>query len=272
MSTILTARTAGQAPAAERETENEEVIWKSVYRAGGAAALLAVLVTLSEIAITFLPGGNASPETIDGWFTLFQDNWFLGLRNLGLLNLAFTTLALLVFFALYGAHRHANRPYAALALILFILGGAVFCATNRAFPMLALSRQYAVATTGPQRATVMAAAQAMLAVGQSHTPGTFLGFFLSEAAGLVMALVMLRSRIFGSATAYAGISAFGFLLVFEVCASFVPALGAVAMLFAMVGGLSSIVWYLLAARRLFQLGQRAPERRLHPSSSRIGAH
>lgn len=228
--------------------------WESLYKLGGAAALMAVLVGLSEIIITFLPEGGISSgaETVIDWFTLFQNNWFLGLRNLGLLNVVLTTLAIPIFFALYAAHRRVNRAYAALAMIIAFIGVSTFFATNRAFPMLELSRQYAAAMTDAQRSMIAAAGQAMLSVGQSHTPGTFMGFLLLEVAGIVISIVMLRSKVFDKATAYAGILGFGLLLVFEVCSSFVPALG-VAMLFAMGGGLLSMAWYILIARRLFQL-------------------
>jgi hypothetical protein len=236
------------------DSETADSNWKSLYKIGGAAALMAVLVGLSEIIITFLPGGGVSSgaETVVDWFTLFQNHWFLGLRNLGLLNIVLTALAIPIFFALYAAHRRTNQAYAALAMIIAFIGIGIFFATNRAFPMLELSRQYAAATTDAQRSMIAAAGQAMLSVGQSHTPGTFIGFFLTEVAGIVISMVMLRSKVFSKATASAGILGFGLLLVFEVCSSFVPALG-VAMLFAMGGGLLSMAWYILIARRLFQL-------------------
>ncbi|MFH1632889.1 MAG: DUF4386 family protein [Chloroflexota bacterium] len=229
--------------------------WQSLYKIGGMAALIAVLVGIMEIAITFLPGGNASPETVIDWFMLFQNNWFLGLRNLGLLNILLDALGVLIFFALYGAHRQVNKTYATLALIISILGTAVFYATNRAFPMLDLSNQYAAATTESQRIGLAAAGQAMLSVGGSHTPGTFLAFFLLEVSGIGMSLVMLRSKIFSRASAYAGMLGFGLLLIFEICSSFIPAVEDVAMIIVMLGGLSSMVWYILIARRLFQLGR-----------------
>jgi hypothetical protein len=236
------------------DSETADSNWKSLYKIGGAAALMAVLVGLSEIIITFLPGGGVSSgaETVVDWFTLFQNHWFLGLRNLGLLNIVLTALAIPIFFALYAAHRRTNQAYAALAMIIAFIGIGIFFATNRAFPMLGLSRQYAAATTDAQRSMIAAAGQAMLSVGQSHTPGTFIGFFLTEVAGIVISIVMLRSKVFDKATASVGILGFGLLLIFEVCSSFVPALG-VAMLFAMGGGLLSMAWYILLARRLFQL-------------------
>ena len=235
------------------ETRYREANWESVYKLGGAAALGAVLVGIAEIAITFLPGGgmSASPETVLDWFALFQENWFLGLRDLGLLNIVITILGIPVYLALYGAHRRGRQTvYAALAAIVYFIGVGVFLGTNRAFPMLALSDQYAAATSAAQKATITAAAQAMLAVGQSHTPGTFLGFLFTEISGIIISVVMLRSRVFSKVTACAGIVGFGCLLVFEICASFAPGLANVNMLLAMIGGLLSMVWYVLIALRL----------------------
>jgi hypothetical protein len=239
--------------------ETADSNWQGLYKIGGTAALIAVLVGLIEIAITFLPGGNASPETIIDWFTLFQNNWFLGLRNLGLLNIFIVALGVLISFSLYVAHRQVNKTYAALALIISILGAAVFYATNRAFSMLDLSNQYAAATTDSQRIVLAAAGQAMLSVGKSHTPGTFMAFFLSEISSIGMSFVMLRSKIFSKASAYAGMLGFGLLLIFEICSSFVPGVKDAAMIIAVLGGLSSMAWYILIARRLFQLGQGKPD-------------
>ncbi|NCC34287.1 MAG: hypothetical protein EOM24_20090 [Chloroflexia bacterium] len=95
----------------------------------------------------------------------------------------------------------------------------------------------------------------MLAAEASHTPGTFLAFALSLLASLLMVWVMLRGGVFSRASAYVGILGFGFLLVFEILSDFVPALFEAAMIFAMLGGIASIVWYVMVARRLFQLAK-----------------
>lgn len=233
----------------------EDSVWKSPYKIGGVAALLIVLTALFEIIITFLPGGYASAETVTDWFTLFQNNWFLGLRNLGLLNIVMTTLGIPMYFAFYAAHRNNEQPSAVQALILSYIGVAVFYATNRAFPMLDLSRQYAAVTSDAQRTILLAAGQALLSVGESHTPGTFIGFFLSEAAGIWMSIVMLRGRIFGKSASLVGILGFSLLMIFEICSSFIPAFSNVVLIFAMCGGLLSMVCYILIARILFQLSR-----------------
>ena len=228
--------------------------WSNLYLLGGVAALLVVLTALVEIGITFLPGGYTTAETATDWFSLLQDNSFLGLRNLGLLNIVMVAFGIPLYLALFAAHRNVNQAFAALAMIISYIGVAVFYATNRAFPMLELSNHYVISATEAQRTMIEAAGQAMLAVGQSHTPGTFLAFFLSEIAGILMAMMMLRGKIFSRGTAYTGFIGFGLLFVFEILSSFAPSVHDAILILAMVGGIASTVWYILIALRLFQLG------------------
>lgn len=235
--------------------EDTGLAWANLSKLGAAAALLTVLTALIEILITFLPGGYNSAETVKDWFALLQSNPFLGLRNLGLINILLTALGVPLVFSIYAVHRKTDHALAALAMIISFIGVAVFYATNRAFPMLNLSAQYAAATTDGQKAMLEAAGQAMLSVGQSHTPGTFLAFFFAEVAGILLSVLMLRGKLFGLVTSLAGLIGYGFLLIYEVLVSFVPSSHNAALLLAMVGGLSNILWSLLVAIRLFQLGQ-----------------
>jgi hypothetical protein len=160
-----------------------------------------------------------------------------------------------VYLALFGAHRRASQAFAALAAILSFIGAAVYTANNKALPMLTLSDQYAAASTDAERARLAATGQAMLAQGEDFTPGSFMGFFLTEVAGIVMGITMLRSRVFGRSIAWAGIAGSSLLLAFTVCATFVPAAYRRVMVLAMGGGILSMAWHILTARRLFQLGQ-----------------
>ncbi|MFP4346325.1 MAG: DUF4386 family protein [Anaerolineales bacterium] len=234
-------------------TRNENTQpWKTLYRIAGTAAAGVVLVMLAEILISFVPAGATLPETVIGWFELLQSRPFIGLRNLGLINVISILLGVPVALALYVLLRRTDRSYAALALASSLLGTAVFLATNRAFPMLALSHRYAVAATEIERAALVAAGQALLAVGASHTPGTFLGFLLGSVAGITNAALMVRSPTFPRATAYVGLAGTSLLLIFDSGVSFAPALWNPLMVVAMIGGLSSITWYGLVARDLWR--------------------
>ena len=98
----------------------------------------------------------------------------------------------------------------------------------------------------------------MIARGADFTPGSFVGFFLTELAAMGFSLIMLRSRVFGRAIAYLGIVGFVFLSIFTICSTFFPALFAAGMIVAMIGGLSGMFWYTLVAFRLLRL-RRLPE-------------
>jgi len=239
------------------ENKNPGSAGKALYSVAGAAALLTVLNGLAEIAVTFLPGGGMSsgPLTAVDWYSLYRSNPFMGMRNLGLLNIVFTLLSIPVSYALYTAHRRTHRAFAGLSLLVALLGAAVFLATNRAFPMLALSSRYASAATDAQRSLLAAAGEAMLAVGQSHTAGTFLAFFLSTAGGIGISLVMLRAKLFSKASAILGIAGFGLLLLFEITADFAPGFRG-TFLFAATGGPLSLAWDVLVALGLFRLARQ----------------
>lgn len=239
-----------------KETADAEAAgsgWRSFYNVGGAAVLIAVLVALAEIAISFLPEASRASQrtvTVVDWFQLFQENWFLGLRNLGLLNLIGAALLTPTFLAMYFALRRENKPWAALGAILFFMGMAVYLADNRAFAMLSLSGKYAGAATDAQRSVLIAAGQTMLVEGSNR-----FGIFLIDLAGLVLSAVMVRGEVCGKAAAIAGMLGNGLMIVFEVILAFASAWFNVGIVIAICGGVSIIVWWVLVGRRLLRLAR-----------------
>jgi hypothetical protein len=233
------------------ELDATSPVLRSFYKAGGVTVLITVLVPFAEMAIYYLTGvAQASQRTVTvtDWFTLYQDNWFLGLRNLGLLNLIGASLLTPTFLAMYFALRRRNEPWAALGTVLYFMGMAVYLASNRSFAMLSLSGQYASAATDAQRSMLAAAGQTMLVEGLNR-----MGIFLIDSAGLVISAVMLRSEGFSKA-AYAGVLGNGLMIVFEIILAFVPAWRSAGLGIAVCGGLSIMTWYLMVGRRLLQLG------------------
>lgn len=233
--------------------------WPGFYKVGGVAALLVVLVALLDVVLAMLSGEAVenSTVTVVEWYALFQNNPLSAFANLGLFNIIYQALAIPLYLALYHVHRRTYQAYAALALILFCIGTTVYFSTNTVFSLFGLSRQYAAAGTEVQRSVLIAAGQAALALGTDLTPGVFLGFFFIEAAGILMALVMLRGGFFSKLTAWAGILAMGTMLAFNTIAAFLPESFDLAMMLGMFGGLLSMAYYILLARRLFQLGRIA---------------
>lgn len=234
--------------------EAAETNWHSLYRVAGVGALIAVGFVLLDIVLSFT-GGDVAVGGLSAtdWFAYFQSNWFLGLRNLGFFNVINLTLTIPLYLALYRLHRRAAPAYAALALILYLLGAAIYASNNRALSMLALSDQYAAAPSEAQKTLLVTAGTVILAQAEDFTPGTFLGFLLSSIASLAMMAVMLTGRIFNKWIALTGLIGTSFLLVFTISATFGPEINAFAMIFALVGGLLMLAWNSLIVMRLFRM-------------------
>jgi hypothetical protein len=249
---------ANQNPTPAAEAEESHL--KSLYLLGGIAALGMILVALLDIVLTFVPGGE-SPAPVSGaaleWFALYKVNWFMGLRGLGFFNIFTTSLVLVTFFALYKAHQRVNKTYAALALIVLCLASAIYIANNRSLPMLTLSAQYNAASTQAQKDVIVAAGMGLLAQAEDFTPGTFLGFFLSETAGMIMSLVLLRGKIFSKLTAWICLMGYAILIVYSLCVSFTPENFDPFLFVSMIGGLLSMAGYFLIAKKLFALSRAA---------------
>ncbi len=226
--------------------------WQRIYRAGGLAALFIVLAGMVDIFIMFIPGTGTIPgsRTAIDWFMLFQHQPFLALRDLGLLNLITVSCSVLVFFALCGILRNTHSASAVLALVLLCIGTTVYLANNIALPMFNLSNQFSTAITASQKSILINAAQTLLSQ-EDISAGSFIGFFIPESAGILMGLIMLQSKNFNPWTCWIGIAGEACLLIFNICAAFIPALFEPAMIFAMIGGPLSMIWFLLIAIRLF---------------------
>jgi hypothetical protein len=236
------------------ELDINESRWKTLYRIGAVCTFIAVLVMVTEIFLTALPDGARTTLTITAWFDLFNRNWFMGMRNLDLINVIATTLMIPVFFSIFGLHRKENSAFAGLSLIIFIASYAIFMADNTSFPMLELSRKYVLADLEGKK-ILLAAGEALMVKGSSHTPGTFPGFFLAEIASIFFCMVMLHGKVFSKITSIVGIIAFGFLFLFEVSSSFIHALYDTSMIFAVIGGILAIIWYILIGMRLLKVSK-----------------
>jgi hypothetical protein len=219
--------------------------WKTIYKIGAISVFIAVLAMLTEIFLTALPDGNRAELTVKQLFDLYNRNWFMAMRYMGLINIIASTLMLPVFFSLYGLYRHHLKAFAFFSLMLSFVGYAIFMADNTSFAYLELADRYFNAIFDTDRAILLAAGEALIAKGASHTPGTFPGFLIGEIAGILFSIIILMGGVLKKSTGIIGIIGLSFLLIFEVISSFVGSLFYEAMIFAMIGGIMTLVWYVL---------------------------
>jgi hypothetical protein len=238
-----------------------ESTWKSLYKVGGAAALISALMYVITLVV-YVPANLAAPPPakVVEWFSVFEDSPVTGLFYLGLGDVVIMLLWGPMALALYAILKETNRTWSLIATAFVFVGMAIFLATNTAFSMLSLSQEFAAATTEAERAILLGAGQAMLAV----TRGTVLytGMHLVWLCGWILSVVMLRSDAFSKATAWVGILGLGLLVVGVVGGASYTSSGDYSTIQAVIigvqyigGGLLSLAWYILVGLRLWKLGR-----------------
>jgi hypothetical protein len=230
--------------------ESQDQVPPALLTIGGVAALIVAFLSMTEaILFTFLP----QPDSVIGWFRLFGEHPLVALVDFWGLELPMYAMFSLVFLALYALLRKSGRTSMAIALILVLLGTAIFFATNNPFSMLSLGSKYAAATTVSDKSALLAAGEAILAGTNQRAIGGFnIGLFLVSIAGILASLVMRRGQPFTKTTAYVGILGFGLSLA-DYLRQFSTDSIVAALLVILSGALVLVVWFTLVGRRLLQI-------------------
>ena len=225
----------------------EESNWKGLFKLGGIGTLIAGPLTIIDIMVYVI---WPQPSSVTAWFSLFHENWFVGLLDLDFLGMIIYIIVIPSVLALYVTLRRTNQSWAAVGGVLAFIGMATYFASNTGVSMLSLSGQYTAATNDTQRAMLLSAGQAVLAI--FFGPAFTTSFILVSAALLITAVVMLRSPSFGHRVAYVGIIANLAGLVEQV-----PGPIAFTLVSVIVNAIGLGIWFILVGRRLWQLGQES---------------
>ena len=219
-------------------------VWSPLYRIGAVSALVMVVLMLFQMTVfiiapppAFVPSHDAALD----WFALFQSHPYLALVHLDGLLLVDYVFVMLLFLALWVALRPARPVSTLIALVLCLVGTAVYFTSNPAFTMMSLADQHAIATHDVARMELVAAAQSALAV--YHGTPFEVAYVLSAISGLLMCSAMVGTAVFGRPTAAFGIAAYTL--------SIVPATaGMLGLVLSIASLLPLAIWLLLVARRL----------------------
>jgi hypothetical protein len=221
----------------------DEAAWRSLYRIGAGAALLMLLLIPVQTVVFFV---SPPPQTVEGFFTLFQRSKLLGLLSLDLIYMVDILLAGVLILVLCVALRKISPTLVAIALFINVLATAIYFSSNTSFEMLTLSGQHAAATSETQRAGLMSAGEAMLTIYKGTAFNV--SYVLAAVGGLVVAALMLRSDVFGRRTAYLG-------LLTNTLGLIPSTAGTVGLVAAFLFLIPFMIWLVLILRRLMQLGR-----------------
>ncbi|MDT0165764.1 DUF4386 family protein [Actinotalea sp. AC32] len=223
--------------------------WVGLLRVGAWAAVASVGLIVVQVGIYVL---WPPPTTTEGFYLLLVERPLQGLLALDLLYVVSNLLAYLLYFALGVVLWRVSRSAVVVALAFGVLGMAAYTASPRPVEMLHLAQSYAGATPD-ERVALLAVGDGMLATWMGTAFDIYYLFNLVTL--LVLALLMLRSPLFGRATAVWG-------LVAAVLMAVPSNVGVVGLWFALASLVPWSVFALLVWRSLVRLADasRAGER------------
>lgn len=224
----------------------------TVYRVRAVAALLQLLVILLYGIVTVALGPR--PESTEEAFRVFQESPLAGFLRGDLPLLILVSLYLGTFPALYLSLKRLAPFTVTVAFFATVIAVVIGFTNESSFSLYHLARQYSAATLENNRAALISAGEAVIAGGWWNSTCSYISGFLLQGAGVVISLVMLRSKSFNKVTAIAGLAGNGFDLIQHLLEPFLPGINA---MFAPVMGPFYLIWFPMLAWDFTKLGNRS---------------
>jgi hypothetical protein len=227
-------------------------VWKNLYPIGGIAALIQLAAILTYTVVMAVLG--TKPASAEEYFVIHQSNPLAAVLRGDFLLLFLIGGYFGTFPALYLSLRKIS-PAAAMFATLFTFVAVTVCfATESTFALSHLAEQYVVAVTDDQRAQLLAAGEAVIASDMWNSSGAYVSGILMQGGGIIISLVMLRSRDFSKVTAVAGLLGNALDLTQHLLHPFAPSISAPIQ---MLMGPFYLVWFPMLARDFFRLAESA---------------
>ena len=230
--------------------------WRGLLLTGAWSALASVVLIVVQMVVYLV---WPPPRTTQGYFELLLANPVHGLLSLDLLLIVSNTLAYLIYLALGVMLWRVSRSAVVIALAFCVVGIAAYMAAPRPVEMLNLAHTYAHADAAT-RAALLATGDGMLATWAGTAFDVY--YFFNLVTLLILAILMLRSSIFGRATAVWGLVGAAFMIV--------PTnFGPVGLAFGIASLLPWGVFAALVGWRMLKLAGPAPAPPAGPESGHL---
>jgi Domain of unknown function (DUF4386) len=200
--------------------------FRNLYRMSKYAGIVMIAIIFMQIIVFAI---SPPPDTVKGFFDLFNQNCFLGLLSLDFLYLLNNLLLVFLYLGIAAFLIRENPSLIIPAIVLGLMGVACYYPSNPAFEMLTLSNQYHIADVvfQPQ---YLAAGEALLA---GYTGTSFNAYYVMSTLSLLLfSFALLKSDVLPQKVGVFGLIA-GLLMLIPSSA------GVLGMIFSL---LSLIPW------------------------------
>ncbi len=226
---------------------------KNLYVIGGVAAILQLVTILAYAVLIGVLGPK--PTGAEEYFAIYQVSPLEAVLRGDFMLLILIGLYLGIFPALYASLRRLSPVYTALATLFTIMAVTGTFVTESTFSLLHLGEQYVTTNNDALRTQLLAAGEAVIASDMWNSSGAYMGGILLQGSGVMISIIMLRSKDFSKVTAYSGLLGNGFDLIQHIIHPFAPSISVFIMMFM---GLFYFVWFPMLGRDLLRLAKDTP--------------
>jgi hypothetical protein len=187
----------------------------ALYRTGMIAT--AFMVTMIPLQIAFFLIWP-HPTNIVDWFTLFNNNWIIGLISYDFLYMLSMIAAIFLYIALFFALFENQKSLSLFAFIIGLIGLAIYFPSNTSIEMLSISRQYLNASTEYDKGLFIASGQTLNSIWKGTSYSVY--YVLNGIALILFFFAMVKDNKFRKSTSYIGLTS-GFLMTVPATAGII---------------------------------------------------
>ena len=179
-----------------------------------SAILMVILIPIQIIFFVIWP----HPTTIEGFFELFNNNWFLGLISFDLLYMVNNILLALLLISIFVALLETKKWYLYIGIFFSLFSITIYFSSNTAIEMLQASQSYF--NTNDQSVKEM-----FLVVGETlyltYKGTAYTVYYILNGISLILIFfAMFDSKKFRKITARFGLAS-GFLMLIPATAGII---------------------------------------------------
>jgi hypothetical protein len=179
----------------------------TIYRTAIIATIFMVVMIPVQIAFFLI---WPHPTNIVDWFTLFNNNWIIGLVSYDFLYMLSMIASILLYIALFFALFESQKSLSLFAFIIGLIGLTLYFPSNTSLEMLSISKQFLNASTEHEKGLLIASGQTLLSIWKGTSYSVY--YVLNGVALILFFLAMIKNNKFRKSTAYIGLTS-GFLML-----------------------------------------------------------
>ena len=172
-----------------------------------SAILIVVMIPIQIVCFILWP----HPTTIEGWFSVFNNNWIIGLIGFDFLYMISNLLMIPLFLSIFVSLYETNRGVTILALAVSLIGLSIYFSSNASIEMLEASRLYKSAVTEQEKQMLISAGQTFLLIYKGTAYAV--SYVLGGISLLLFFSVMLKNDSFRKITGRFGFASGILMLV-----------------------------------------------------------